>query len=70
MVAPLGDRFEWTWGYHHYALGGRGYYFYGVPKREVFRNAERGIHQAAEVGDDARRALAAGRSGCRASSTR
>ncbi len=33
MVAPLGDRFEWTWGYHEYALGGRGYYFYGVPRR-------------------------------------
>jgi hypothetical protein len=33
MVAPLGDRFEWTWGYHHFSPGGRGYYFYGVPRR-------------------------------------
>ncbi len=33
MVAPLGDRFEWTWGHHHFSPGGRGYYFYGVPRR-------------------------------------
>lgn len=33
MVAPLGDRFIWTWGHHHYSPGGRGYYFYGVPRR-------------------------------------
>jgi hypothetical protein len=33
MVAPLGDRFTWTWGYHEYSIGGRGYYFYGVPRR-------------------------------------
>jgi hypothetical protein len=33
MVAPLGDRFTWTWGYHRYSIGGRGYYFYGVPRR-------------------------------------
>jgi hypothetical protein len=33
MVAPLGDRFVWTWGYHEYSIGGRGYYFYGVPRR-------------------------------------
>jgi hypothetical protein len=33
MVAPLGDRFVWTWGYHRYSPGGRGYYFYGVPRR-------------------------------------
>src|SRR4051812_4797949 len=32
MVAPLGDRFTWTWGYHHYSIGGRGYYFYGIPR--------------------------------------
>jgi hypothetical protein len=32
MVAPLGDRFSWTWGYHHFSPGGRGYYFYGVPR--------------------------------------
>ena len=33
MVAPLGDRFTWTWGNYDYPLGGRGYYFYGVPRR-------------------------------------
>ena len=33
MVAPLGDRFVWTWGHYDYPLGGRGYYFYGVPRR-------------------------------------
>jgi hypothetical protein len=33
MVAPLGDRFEWTWGHHRFSPGGRGYYFYGVPRR-------------------------------------
>ena len=33
MVAPLGDEFVWTWGYHEYSIGGRGYYFYGVPRR-------------------------------------
>ncbi len=33
MVAPLGDRFTWTFGHHHYSPGGRGYYFYGVPRR-------------------------------------
>jgi hypothetical protein len=32
MVAPLGDRFTWTFGHHHYGLGGRGYYFWGVPR--------------------------------------
>jgi len=32
MVAPLGDRFTWTFGYHHFSPGGRGYYFYGVPR--------------------------------------
>jgi hypothetical protein len=37
MVAPLGDRFEWTWGYHEFPFGGRGYYFYGVPRRESAR---------------------------------
>ena len=30
MVAPLGDRFVWTWGNYDYPFGGRGYYFYGV----------------------------------------
>ncbi len=33
MVAPLGGRFEWTWGHHHFSPGGRGYYFYGIPRR-------------------------------------
>ncbi|HEX6835212.1 MAG TPA: hypothetical protein VF334_01500 [Polyangia bacterium] len=33
MVAPLGDRFAWTFGHHDYSPGGRGYYFYGVPRR-------------------------------------
>lgn len=33
MVAPLGDRFEWTWGRHHFSPGGSGYYFYGIPRR-------------------------------------
>jgi hypothetical protein len=32
MVAPLGDRFAWTFGRHHFALGGSGYYFFGVPR--------------------------------------
>jgi hypothetical protein len=32
MVAPLGDRFRWTFGHHHFGLGGRGYYFWGVPR--------------------------------------
>ena len=33
MVAPLGDRFRWTYGHHDYGVGGHGYYFYGVPRR-------------------------------------
>jgi hypothetical protein len=33
MVRPLGDAFVWTWGRHHFAPGGNGYYFYGVPRR-------------------------------------
>lgn len=32
MVAPLGDRFTWTYGRHRFGLGGRGYYFWGVPR--------------------------------------
>jgi hypothetical protein len=32
MVAPLGDRFVWTFGHHAFSPGGRGYYFYGVPR--------------------------------------
>ena len=44
MVAPLGDRFTWTWGYHEYALGGRGYYFWSaeVAKRCGHRRAAAG----------------------------
>jgi hypothetical protein len=33
MVAPLGDSFQWTFGRHRYGVAGRGYYFYGVPRR-------------------------------------
>lgn len=32
MVAPLGDSFRWTYGTYTHSLGGRGYYFYGVPR--------------------------------------
>ncbi len=32
MVAPLGDGFTWTYGIHRHGLGGRGYYFWGVPR--------------------------------------
>ncbi len=32
MVAPLGDRFRWTYGTYRYPFGGRGYYFHGVPR--------------------------------------
>jgi hypothetical protein len=32
MVAPLGDRFSWTYGLHQFSPGGRGYYFYGIPR--------------------------------------
>jgi len=32
MVAPLGDRFRWTYGTYRAPFGGRGYYFYGVPR--------------------------------------
>lgn len=32
MVAPLGDRFVWTYGTYRFAFGGRGYYFHGVPR--------------------------------------
>ena len=32
MVAPLGDSFVWTYGIHRHGLGGRGYYFCGVPR--------------------------------------
>jgi hypothetical protein len=32
MVAPFGDRYIWTFGHHHFGIGGRGYYFWGVPR--------------------------------------
>jgi hypothetical protein len=32
MVAPLGDGFRWVYGTYDYWPGGRGYYFYGVPR--------------------------------------
>ncbi len=32
MVAPFGGAFVWTYGTYDYAPGGRGYYFYGVPR--------------------------------------
>ncbi len=31
MVEPSGEGYRWTYGTYAYALGGRGYYFYGVP---------------------------------------
>lgn len=33
MVEPLGDRFRWEYGNYHYPPFGRGYYFFGVPRR-------------------------------------
>lgn len=33
MVAPLGDHFRWEYGTYPYPPLGRGYYFYGVPRR-------------------------------------
>jgi hypothetical protein len=33
MVAPFGEDFTWTYGNYDYPLGGRGYYFHGVPRR-------------------------------------
>ncbi len=41
MVAPLGERFVWTWGRHAFAPGGLGYYFYGVPRGRGEAGAER-----------------------------
>jgi hypothetical protein len=32
MVAPFGDRYAWTYGTYRYPFGGRGSYFYGVPR--------------------------------------
>lgn len=34
MVAPLGDRFRWTYGRYRFPFGGHGQYFYGVPRGE------------------------------------
>lgn len=31
MVAPLGNGYTWTWGHYTFPVGGRGYYFHGVP---------------------------------------
>lgn len=33
MVAPFGGDFIWTYGNYAFPLGGRGYYFHGVPRR-------------------------------------
>ncbi|EYF07464.1 Hypothetical protein CAP_0217 [Chondromyces apiculatus DSM 436] len=33
MVAPLGEGFRWRYGVFRYAPLGKGYYFYGVPRR-------------------------------------
>lgn len=34
MVAPFGDAYRWTYGTYSHSLGGRGYYFYGVPSAD------------------------------------
>lgn len=31
MVRPLGGEYRWEFGTYRYALGGKGYYFWGVP---------------------------------------
>lgn len=33
MVAPFGESFAWTYGTYRYPLGGRGYFFHGLPRR-------------------------------------
>lgn len=33
LVAPFGGGYEWTYGTYDYPFGGRGCYFYGVPRR-------------------------------------
>ncbi|MFT3768615.1 MAG: hypothetical protein QM820_24480 [Minicystis sp.] len=33
MVAPLGDGYDWTYGTFAFPVGGKGYYFHGVPRR-------------------------------------
>jgi hypothetical protein len=32
MVAPLGEGYSWTYGNYAFPLGGRGYFFHGVPQ--------------------------------------
>lgn len=31
MVQPFGQGYRWTYGHYHYPLGGKGYYFHGIP---------------------------------------
>jgi hypothetical protein len=38
LVAPLGDSFTWTYGVYRHGLGGRGYYFWGVPRNATTRS--------------------------------
>jgi hypothetical protein len=33
MVAPLGGGFAWTYGTYTFPIGGKGYYFHGIPRR-------------------------------------
>ena len=33
MVGPLGGDFTWTYGTYRFPVGGKGYYFHGVPRR-------------------------------------
>jgi hypothetical protein len=35
MVAPVGDAFDWTYGTWDFPAFGRGYYFYGVARRQT-----------------------------------
>lgn len=41
MVAPLGDGFTWTYGRYTYPVGGKGYYFHGIPRRHFSESAKR-----------------------------
>jgi hypothetical protein len=34
MVAPFGGHWRWEYGTYAFAPGGRGYYFYGVPRQQ------------------------------------
>jgi hypothetical protein len=38
LVAPLGDGFHWTYGTYRHGLLGRGYYFFGVPRKATMRS--------------------------------